>query len=263
MSIPGLDAMTTDLSSPMPRRVVLSGAVNFRDLGGYLTVDGRRVKRGSVFRADQLADLSDADIEIVQGLGLRTICDLRADSEREQKPNRVVPGTVVHAIGFMPQSARGLIDKVYSLTVEQVEQLVGGIYRDFIVEGSALFAGLFERLLEGNACPLLFHCTSGRDRTGTAAALLLTALGVPRETVAADYDLSNQYRRDIAFQVGSGVDPVVMAAITRAHPDYLKRVFDVIEEGWGSTDNYLREALGLSDAARERLKDLLLEAPAN
>ncbi|MGQ0620382.1 MAG: tyrosine-protein phosphatase [Panacagrimonas sp.] len=254
--------MTADLSSPMQRRVVLSGAVNFRDLGGYPTVDGRRVKAGTVFRADQLADLSDADIEIVQGLGLRTICDLRGDSERERKPNREVPGTVVHAIGFIPQSALGLIAQVKSLTVEQVERWVSGIYRDFIVEGSAMFARLFERLLEGDAYPLLFHCTSGRDRTGTASALLLTALDVPRETVAADYDLSNLYRRDIAFQMGSGIDPVVMAAVTRAHPAYLARVFEVIEEGWGSADEYLRKALGLSATARERLKALLLEAPA-
>lgn len=258
--MPGLD--TPDGASPAfpQRRLPLSGAVNFRDLGGYATADGRRVRRGRVYRADQLADLSDDDLARVSALGLRHICDLRAESERAQRPNRVVPGASVHAIGFMPQGGAELMAGVRELTVEQVERIVGEIYRDFIRERSAHFAQLFELMLAADALPLLFHCTSGRDRTGTAAALLLTALGVPRETVAVDYELSNHYRRDLAFQVGTGVDPLVMAAITRAHPDYLRLAFEAMEAGWGSTDHYLRQALGLSDAARLQLQTLLLEA---
>lgn len=261
--MPGLvDASETDLSARFQRRLSLSGAVNFRELGAYATADGRRVRTGLVFRSDQLAELNDADLGVVTALGLRTICDLRAASEREHKPNRLPPGAAVHAIGFMPHGGAELMADAGRLTVEQVERAVSAIYRDFVTGRSENFARLFELMLEPEALPLLFHCTSGRDRTGTAAALLLTALGVPRETVAADYELSNEYRRDIAFQLGTGIDPRVMNAITRAHPAYLSLVFEVIEQGWGSTDNYLRVALGLSDAGRERLKDLLLETPA-
>lgn len=258
----GLDDSDSAMAASFVRRVPLNGAVNFRDLGGYTTADGRRLRTGQVFRSDQLADLSDADLGLLSGLGLRHICDLRADSEREQKPNRAVPGTTVHAIGFMPLGGDALMAGAAALTVEKIEQVVGKIYLDFVTERTAHFARLFELMLEPGALPLLIHCTSGRDRTGVASALLLTALGVPRETVAADYDLSNQYRRDLAFQLGTGVDPVVMNAITRAHPAYLTLAFEAIEQGWGSTDNYLRKALRLSDAARERLKSLLLEAPA-
>lgn len=257
------DAPDARMSPHPPRRIVLSGAVNFRDLGGYATADGRRVCRARVFRADQLADLSDEDLRVVRALGLRHICDLRADVERAQRPNRVVPGVRVHAIGFMPKGGAELMAQAGSLTVEQVEQQVGEIYRDFICERRAAFAQLFALMLEADALPLLFHCTSGRDRTGTAAALLLSALGVPRGTILADYELSNAYRRDLRFQLGEHVDPVVMAAITRAHPAYLHTAFEAMQDGWGSTENYLRQALGLSDAARTRLQALLLETPTS
>lgn len=246
-----------------PRRIALSGAVNFRDLGGYATRDGRRLRYGKVFRSDQLADLSDEDLQVVGAIGLRHICDLRAEEERAHRPNRVVPGAAVHAIGFMPKGGEQLIAQAASLTVAQVEEQVGEIYRDFISARTASFAKLFALLLDADSLPLLFHCTSDRDRTGTAAALLLIALGVPRETILADYEMSNEYRRDIRFQLGDQVDPIVMAAITRAHPAYLHTVFQAMQDGWGSTDNYLREALGLSDAARAHLQSRLLEAPTH
>lgn len=261
--MPGLDDSDSAMAASFVRRVPLSGAVNFRDLGGYTSADGRRMRTGQVFRSDQLADLSDEDLERVSALGLRHICDLRAESERLHKPNRSLPGTVVHDIGFMPLGGDSLMAGVRALTVAGVETLVADIYRDFVLAQTASYARLFELMLEPEAYPLLVHCTSGRDRTGFAAVLLLSALGVPRTTVAEDYALSDRYRRDLAFQLGSDVDPAVMAAITRAHPAYLAAVFEVIDQRWGSTDRYLREALGLSDEARERLKSRLLEAPTN
>ena len=258
--MPGLDAAMTQPNRE--RRVVLQGPINFRDLGGYPSADGRRLRWGRVFRSDLLTDLSDSDLAVIQALGLRTVCDLRADSEREQKPDREIPGTVAHAIGFMPRGGEELMANARSLSAEQVVTSVTAIYQDFLLTRSAHFASLFELLLQADRLPLLFHCASGRDRTGTAAVLLLSALGVPRTVIAQDYALSDMYRRDIRFQLGDGIAPEVMAAVTRSHPAYLAAVFALIDERWGSMENYLREALGLSDAAREYLKDLLLEVPA-
>ena len=255
--MPGLDAEMTLPNGE--RRIVLQGPINFRDLGGYPAADGRTVRWGRVFRSDLLTDLSDEDLVVMQALGLRTVCDLRADSERAQKPNREIPGTVAHAIGFMPRGGEELMANARTLSVEQVVIRVTAIYQDFVLARSAHFARLFELLLRAEALPLLFHCASGRDRTGTAAMLLLSALGVPRAVIAQDYALSDQYRRDIRFQLGDGIAPEVMAAVTRAHPAYLAAVFALIDEHWGSTDGYLREALGVSDAMREQLQGLLLE----
>lgn len=250
------------MNSPMrERHIALQGPVNFRDLGGYPTVDGRTVRWGHVFRSDLLADLSDADLAVIQGLGLRHVCDLRADAERAQKPSRDIPSAQVHAIGFMPRGGEELMARLQSLSVDEVVASVTAIYEDFVLTRSAHFARVFELMLQADAVPLLFHCASGRDRTGTFAALLLSALGVPRAVIEQDYLLSDHYRRDVRFQFGEGIPPELMAAVTRSHPAYLAAVFELIEQRWGSTDNYLREALGLSDAARAQLQDKLLEIP--
>lgn len=246
---------------PRERRIALHGAVNFRDLGGYPTADGRQVRWGRVFRSDLLADLSDADLEQIRGLGLRHICDLRDEAERAHKPGREIPGARVHPIGFMPRGGEALMARLGTLSVDEVVASVTEIYEDFVLTRSAHFAQLFQLLLEDEALPLLFHCASGRDRTGTFAALLLTALGVPRAVIEQDYLLSDHYRRDVRFQFGEGIAPELMAAVTRSHPAYLAAVFNQIEQRWGSTHDYLREALGLSDAARAQLQDRLLETP--
>ncbi len=244
------------------RRLSLSGAVNFRDLGGYPTVDGRRTRWGMLFRSDQLAELDDADLETLAGLGLRTICDLRAESEREHKPNRRLrdPHPQVHALGFMPHNGDALLADARSgsVSVEEIEARVREIYRRFVTDQTQAYSRLLH-VLDERSVPLLIHCTSGRDRTGFASAVVMMALGVTRSTIAEDYALSNQYRRDLTFQVGGAVDPVVMAALTQSHPAYLAEAFQTIDEVWGSDDAYLCDALELSDERREALKDLLLE----
>jgi protein-tyrosine phosphatase len=248
------------LGTARERRIALQGAINFRDLGGYPGAAGRRLRWGRVYRSDLLTDLSKSDLATIRALGLRHICDLRADSERAQKPARAIPGASLHAVGFMPSGGEALMRDLARLSVDEVVARVTAIYEDFVLTRSAHFARLFQLLLQDDALPLLFHCASGRDRTGTFAALLLSALGVPRTVIEQDYLLSDQYRRDVRFQFGEGIAPELMAAVTRSHPAYLAAVFDRIEQHWGSTDDYLREALGLSDAARARLQDRLLEA---
>lgn len=246
---------------PGPRRLPLDGAVNFRDLGGYRTDDGRRLRWGRVFRSDSLAELSDRDCAQLQALGLRTVCDLRGEPERVQKPNRTLGANVrTQAIGFMPQGGDALLAGARDGRIgpADIEQRVQDIYRDFVVEQSASFARLLQLIAEADALPLVYHCTSGRDRTGFATAMLLAALGVPGATIEADYHLSNDYRRDLTFQVGGTVAPEVMAALTQAHPSYLAAAFAAIDQLHGSTERYLREVLGLTDTLRARLEHLLL-----
>ena len=253
-----------------PRRLALSGAVNFRDLGGYRGTDGRQVRWGRIYRSDSLAELSDADVQTLSALGLRTICDLRAESERKHKPNKPLlvlepagQPPRLHAFGFMPHGGEALIadTRKGAITVAEIKQRVAEIYRRFVVDQSATFARLLH-LIEADALPLLFHCTSGRDRTGFAAAVLLMALGVDRDQIMADYLLSDHYRRDLRFQVGSGVDEALMHALTSAHPDYMAAAFEAIDQRWGSGDAYLRNGLGLDDGHLRRLRDALMESTA-
>jgi protein-tyrosine phosphatase len=144
--------------------------------------------------------------------------------------------------------------------VSDIENRVREIYRRFVTDQCGTFARLLE-LIDTEPLPLLIHCTSGRDRTGFASAVLLMALGVPRAIIAEDYALSNKYRRDLTFQIGGSVQPEVMATLTNAHTDYLAASFRAIDEGWGSDDAYLCAALGLSEDRRNRLQEKLLESP--
>ena len=245
-----------------PRRIPLDGAVNFRDLGGYETADGRRLRWGRVFRSDSLAELSAADLSRLEGLGVRTVCDFRGEPEREHKPNRPLGAAVTtHAIGFMPQGGDELLIAARDGSIDptEIERRVQDIYRRFAVKHSASFAQLLELIASADALPLIYHCTSGRDRTGFASAMLLTALGVPRATIEADYALSNVYRRDLRFQVGDAVSADVMSALTQAHPDYLRAALNAIEAVHGSIETYLRDCLGVDDTRRARLREHLLE----
>eukprot|EP00456_Euglypha_rotunda_P004952 TRINITY_DN10837_c0_g1_i4.p2 TRINITY_DN10837_c0_g1~~TRINITY_DN10837_c0_g1_i4.p2 ORF type:complete len:262 (-),score=49.54 TRINITY_DN10837_c0_g1_i4:528-1313(-) len=243
------------------RRLPLSGAVNFRDLGGYSNADGRRTRWGRLFRSDQLAELSDTDLEVLSSLGLRTLCDLRGEPERLHKPNRELHGGVrIHDIGFMPYRGDELLEmaRKHSIVVADLEERVREIYRRFVRDQSANFARLLA-LIDADSLPLLFHCTSGRDRTGFASAILLLVLGVSRDTVAEDYALSNDYRRDLTFQVGGAVPAEIMTALTQAHPSYLAAAFGEIDRIYGSDEAYLHKALGVDAERRLQLQELLLE----
>ena len=250
---------TCSPSTPI-RRLALQGAVNFRDLGGYGTVDGRFIRWGCLFRSDGLADLSEADVRTVGALGLRTILDLRSEEERRTKPNRELADRASqHAIGFMPHRGDELLagTKAGTISVVEIRTRVREIYRRFVIDQRETFSTLLT-LVATEPLPILIHCTSGRDRTGFATAVLLMALGVPRSLIEEDYALSNQYRRDLTFQIGATVTPEVMETLTNAHPDYLAASFEAIDQGWGSVGSYLSAGLGLTTEHRKRLQDRFL-----
>jgi protein-tyrosine phosphatase len=243
------------------RCLPLTGAVNFRDLGGYIAADGRTVRWNQLFRSDSLAELSDADLQVLSKIGLRTVCDLRGEPEREHKPNRaLLTSPTMHAIGFMPHRGDELLTQTRngSIGIAEIESRVREIYRRFVTEQAKAYSTLLG-LITPQSVPLLFHCTSGRDRTGFGTAVVLMALGVPRSTIEQDYALSNRYRRDLTFQIGGAVSSEVMATLTQAHPDYLTAAFAAIDEHYGSDTNYLREGLAISAVRQRELQDLLLE----
>jgi protein-tyrosine phosphatase len=131
-------------------------------------------------------------------------------------------------------------------------------YRSFVHAYAPRFAQLFQLLLESQD-PLVFHCTAGKDRTGWAAALLLTALGVDEDTVMQDYLLTNQlYRRPATTFAPMPAE--VMDVLWRVQASYLAAATDMVRADFGGMEGYLRDALGIDSAARERLAALYLEA---
>jgi protein-tyrosine phosphatase len=248
------------------RRIALTGAVNFRDIGGYPGADGRSVRWRTLLRADSLADLSDADHSALAGLGLNSLFDLRHPDESRQRPNRLPPKTLIrsHAIGFYPHGAEAMMIGLRgrSLSKAAARDAMLTLYRHLPVDNAPVYAHLLRTLLVPNALPALIHCTSGKDRTGFGIAVLLLALGVTRETVLDDYLLTNHYRRDLSFMLGTQVDAEVLDVVKAADPEFLLAAFDVIDLTWGGTAGFLSRGLGLSETQQTQLQDLLLEPTA-
>jgi protein-tyrosine phosphatase len=245
------------------RRLPFEGAANFRDLGGYPARGGRRTRWRRLYRADSLSDLTFADLERLAGLGLRGIVDFRTEGERTLKPNRLPADASIRMLepGFLPAGTLEMLDDVRagSITTDEVERRVAGQYRRYGVDHVQEYRRALDFALEARNYPLLMHCTSGKDRTGFASALLLLAVGVPRDVVVQDYSLTNLYRRDVSHLFGAGTTADVISLLLSAQPHYLAAAFDEIDRVHGSFEIFLERALNVDEAKRVRLLELLTE----
>lgn len=254
------------MNQPDERRLTFEGAVNFRDLGGYAVAGGRRTRWRRLFRSDSLADLTEADQARLTALGLHALIDFRLPSERQRKPNRLPVGATLRTveIGFVPQGTLGMLRQVLAGTIDptSIEREVVSHYRCFPVDHHAEYRAMLAQIEEAEGRPVLIHCTSGKDRTGYSAAVILMALGASRAVILEDYALTNSYRRDIRHLLAPDAPPAVLTTLTAALPKYLQAAFETIDSTYGSDEAYLAQGLGLDEARRQRLIDLLTEVPA-
>ncbi|GAA3132811.1 tyrosine-protein phosphatase [Streptomyces rectiviolaceus] len=260
------------------RHIPLQGAVNVRDLGGYRTYDGERVRYGQVFRADALAKLTDADVATLAGLGLKKVVDFRVPAEVQYDgPDRLPAGLTPTS---RPISDNGLFSTLMTVIgsrdpVKQEEMLgngkadafMRGVYRTFVTDSSnrAQFAATLRDIAHGGkASPLLYHCTAGKDRTGWTSYLLLRAVGVPEATVVRDFLASNTYRAAYDAKVREGLkqsglmqNPDLLIPLQEVRTGYLEAALAEVKGKYGSLNGYLREGLGLDTrtilALRERM----------
>jgi protein-tyrosine phosphatase len=252
------------------RIIALEGGRNFRDLGGYRSEDGRSVKWRQIFRSGSMAGVTPADQEQLAKLSIRTICDLRTIHERESDPcswHRAANITYwardyVEGFGEL----RRLMASPLSTREDARTAMIEG-YRRLPFQQAPAYKELFKRLAAGEV-PLAFNCSAGKDRAGTAAALLLTALGVPRETVLEDYLLTDriadfkglfmeraqQRKSSLATQ-----SQEIIAAVLGTDVDYLNAALDAVEQQHGSVAGYVHEVLGVDDKALSEMQLLLLE----
>ncbi len=256
----------------------LEGGRNFRDLGGYATGDGRRVKWGTVYRSGVMDSLTDADYDYLSGLGISVICDFRASRERADEPTNWRAGEIEY-ITFDDPSAEDDMSSAFAsvltaqgVTGEQVRDTFISAYRSMPNTYAPAYTEMFDQLANGSL-PLAFNCSAGKDRTGVAAALLLSALGVPRETVVEDYALSEQVVDFMAeFEVGLGevdpdspyaflaqLPPDVIRPLMRTEPAYIEAALDTIEAEHGSVVAFIQSELGVDDDELARIRERLLE----
>ena len=245
--------------TPVPA-ALLQGASNFRDVGGYLNAQGRRVRRGQVFRSDHLAGLTGEDMTRLQALGIGHSLDFRGAQECAATPYAIA-GVERVALTIEPTviaRMQALVAQGVVPTTEDTVDLMRETYRDFVNHNAATFGKFLKHLLE-QPTPQVFHCTAGKDRTGFAAALLLSALDVDRATIEHDYLLTNQlYKRDARLE-GQG-HPHVMKVLWQVQPEFLHAAFDAVDQQHGGMQDYLHGAIGLSPPELAELKRMLLEA---
>jgi protein-tyrosine phosphatase len=255
------------------RRLPLEGTPNFRDLGGYETTDGRFVRWGMLYRSGVLTGLTPSDLSYLSQLGIKIVCDFRTAQENALAPEKWIDDPAVQhvAVPIGTTPAKGHSDAAEALlsgqpTVAELRGRLDQTYQHMVIDSAPQYATVFRQLRE-DRLPLLYHCTAGKDRTGVFSALVLLALGVPRETVFADYALTNKYLTpDAQKQMARASAPSAMAQLSpeqarvlmAADPEYLQSALAAIDQKYGSFDNYRRRALGLSDTDLEGLKSRLL-----
>jgi len=249
---------------------------NLRDLGGYQTGDGKTVASGLVYRSNQLSKISPSDMQKLAALKLKNAYDLRTKEERNTRPEELPPGVnyvVLDVLADSPQAGPAQLEKLMLDPKTANAELGGGkvaagfesSYREFVTLPSAQreFRNLFLGLADKDQLPALFHCTTGKDRTGWAAAALLSLLGVPRDTIYEDYLRSNEnilpaYQKAIDGFVAAGGDPEIPKAILGVRKEYLEAAFDEMEKKYGSIEKYFAEGLGIDDAQQRALRELYL-----
>ncbi|MEW2359110.1 tyrosine-protein phosphatase [Spirillospora sp. NPDC029432] len=257
---------------------LLQGTANFRDLGGYRTFHGFRVENGLVYRADALNHATDADLETLAGLGVRRVVDFRTPLEVSTDGADRLPAGLESTA--RPVSDTGMFEELMGAIASKDparqeavlgggrgEEIMRGLYRSFVTdpESRAMFGRTLRDLADRSATPLVFHCTSGKDRTGWLSYVLLEALGVPHRTAQRDFLLSNDYRRaaDAAARerlraAGYMRNPDLLIPMQEVRADYLAASLDQVRRSYGSLDRYLRYGLGVDPRTQARLRHHLL-----
>ena len=252
---------------------------NLRDLGGYKTRDSMIVRRALLYRSSQLNHISVTDKDKIAALKLKNDFDLRTVRERESKPDDLPPGVRNISLDMLADASEEAFAKLDELfrDPKRKSTAVGGgtaeaetamkqIYCDLVTLPSAKTAlgQLYTKLAQTGSAPALFHCSSGKDRTGWATAALLTLLGVPRETVMKDFLKSNdyilpQYKTTIDDFVKAGGEPGIPPAILGVKASYLDAAFNEVQRVYGSMDRYFTEGLGIDAEKQKALKAAFLE----
>jgi protein-tyrosine phosphatase len=259
LAITARSAGFAQIADSAMRKVNLQGAVNFRDLGGYATKDGKHVKWGKVYRSADMSKLTDADLAELMRRKITYDVDLRGHQESAQAPDRMNPNTDYILCPAGSDSLNTWMKDIAKYKHNEGDSIITAFYGNTTYLADR-YKPFFNKLL---AVPddqsLVFHCTAGKDRTGIGAALFLYSLGVPYETIVSDYTASGYYRqaenkKSIDGMKMMGINENVAKDMMAVKKQYLDATFDAIKKKYGSVDNFLKTQIGLTTAQIKTLK---------
>jgi len=245
------------------RNVIVPGTQNFRDIGGYATGSRNEIGWGKVYRSAQLDSISAHGYQVLKGLGIKTIIDLRDHREYGAKSPRLKGFKFVNA----PLYTDHIYDRLKRIhngetPIDSIQIILQKINLELIDGKNKEIKKVFQTLLDPHNYPIVITCSTGKMRTGFITALLLNLLGVNYEMVVQDYELSNNYFNitrscNYAFTLSESTQEAITALYT-SQGDCLDGAFEKIQRQYGSVENYLCKKVGLSQKDVKQLKNILL-----
>lgn len=250
------------------------GLYNFRDIGGFKTLDGNIMKKGVLFRSDELSRLSQKDIETFNLLNIKTIYDLRTRTEQKSKPSRIKSEHGIQLVNISIQDKsqefthleffKFLVSKSNTINFEKIMK---EMYCNMAFISHTQICEIITSLSEQNNLPALIHCTSGKDRTGFISAIIQLLVGVPYQTVLDDYLFSNdliaprmkKVEKFIRWMSLFQVESDRIKPMLEVRREYLEEVYNEIIERYGNIETYLCQACKIQQSSLLNIKDLLLE----
>jgi len=235
---------------------------NFRSLEGIPAAGGRKFKKNMVYRSGGLGWLDEADLRKLEQIGLALVIDFRSDRELADHPSKPIPGLKKTLRIVIADEARDrAMNFLENNDAEGLEKVLITDYSRMIRKDSERFADFFRILEQTTDFPLVFHCAAGKDRTGIASVLLLSALGADLETVKKDYFMSNErlksYAERFIRQINEeGKNGEIIRPMMEVRPEYLQSALDEIDRSFGGMSRYLFEVLKVDS---ELLKAKYLE----
>lgn len=250
----------------MKRILDLEGAINLRELGGYPTTTGKKIKYRKLLRSGDISNVTIKTLKYLKNYGLKYVVDFRSSNEQQIWPDAESDFYKIYPDPVYPLKGNG--EKLANILPQNYDSYLGMIYQSIVLDAHAQqsYSLLFQLLLENKTDnqSVLFHCAAGKDRTGVGAILILKALEVDTETIVSDYLLTNLMYEDNdtiadALTDENGNQTINKMNMTKADIQSIESVFEAIKHYYGNFDNYLNNALGVTPEDLQALRSIYLE----